>query len=24
MTCSNGDVDLDGAPLLRAGRYMVK
>jgi leucyl aminopeptidase (aminopeptidase T) len=24
MTSSGGDVDLDGAPLLRAGRYMVK
>jgi leucyl aminopeptidase (aminopeptidase T) len=24
MTCSGADVDLDGAPLLRAGRYMVK
>ncbi len=23
MTCSAADVDLDGAPLLRAGRYMV-
>ena len=23
MTCSAGDVDLDGAPILRAGRYMV-
>jgi leucyl aminopeptidase (aminopeptidase T) len=23
MTCAGGDVDLDGAPLLRAGRYMV-
>ncbi|MGO9709661.1 MAG: hypothetical protein ACLQBL_12385 [Polyangiaceae bacterium] len=23
MTCAGSDVDLDGAPLLRAGRYMV-
>jgi leucyl aminopeptidase (aminopeptidase T) len=23
MTCASEDVDLDGAPLLRAGRYMV-
>ena len=23
LTCARGDVDLDGAPLLRAGRYMV-
>jgi aminopeptidase len=23
LTCAGGDVDLDGAPLLRAGRYMV-
>ena len=23
MTCANADVDLDGAPLLRSGRYMV-
>jgi aminopeptidase len=23
MTCAGGDVDLDGAPLLRAGRYMI-
>ncbi len=23
LTCGGGDVDLDGAPLLRAGRYMV-
>jgi aminopeptidase len=23
LTCAGGDVDLDGVPLLRAGRYMV-
>ncbi len=23
MTCVNGDVDLDGAPLLRSGRYVI-